>query len=289
MVGFVVILTGLLAAAPPAPPLCKGRITDGYDPSQDRLPSRRASLEVQAAYAALCPDADCGRGILRQNPTVGMNALTFVSGIDQGQRTQVKIVYAPNFLNTLSKKFGAGASFGVLAHEVGHHLTATKGWRNKLDSAWDEELRADYLAGCALARAGRPPDDLEHALLALASVATDTHPSSKHRNPVVRKGYDDCRRLQDAHDAKASDKGFGLGTLNRRSSRSLGCFSYFYRTAGEVNRKGPVVAKRLRSRSFSDLASCEATRTKLTEARLVLSEPCVCLEASRASPSVADP
>lgn len=272
----VALVAALLAGAPPAPPLCKGRLTAGYDPSQDRLPSRRASLEVQAAYTVLCPAGDCGRGLLRQNPTVGMNALTFVSGIDQGQNTQVKIVYAPEFLNTLSKKFGAGASFGVLAHEVGHHLTATKGWRNQLDSSWDEELRADYLAGCALARAGRPTDDLENALRALASVATETHPSSQHRNPVVRKGYEDCKRVQDAEDARRSDEGFGLGTLIRKSSRQEGCYSYFYRSAEEVNRRGPIAARRARSRSFADRASCEDTRRRLTDARLVISEPCTC-------------
>lgn len=271
-----VLLAAGVLGAPPAPPLCKGRLTAGYDPSQDRLPSRRASLEVQAAYAVLCPAGDCGSGILRQNPTVGMNALTFVSGIDQGQHTQVKIVYAPDFLNTLSKKFGAGASFGVLAHEVGHHLTATKGWRSRLDSSWDEELRADYLAGCALARAGRPPDDLENALKALASVATETHPSSTHRNPVVRKGYGDCRRVQDQEDARRSDEGFGFGALIRQRSRSQGCFSYFYRTAEEVNRRGPIAARRQRSRSFADRESCEAVRHRLTEARAILSEPCAC-------------
>lgn len=279
MLGLLSILSAgaLVLAAPPAPPLCKGRLTEGYDPSQDRLPSRRASLEVQTAYSVLCPGRDCGSGLLRQNPTVGMNALTFVSAIDRGQHTQVKIVYAPNFLNTLSKKFGAGASFGVLAHEVGHHLTATKGWRNKLDSSWDEELRADYLAGCALARAGRPPDDLENALRALASVATETHPSSQHRNPVVRKGYDDCKRVQDAEDAAQSDRGFGLGTSLRRRSRAEGCYSYFYRSAEEVNRKGPIAARRLRSRSFAEQSTCEATRLRLTQARLVISEPCACL------------
>lgn len=154
------------------PPLCRGRVVStGYDVRRDKTPSTRAVAEIQAAYQALCPTQDCGQGQIFENPTIGNNAATWVFGLNQGSETRAKIVYSRQFLNALNDSFGPGASFGVLAHEVGHHLTAALALRKSGESNWNEELRADYLAGCALGRSGHPPDAMENALRALASVA----------------------------------------------------------------------------------------------------------------------
>lgn len=270
-----ILVASLLIALPP--PICRGKVYDRYDPALDKTPTDRAIAEVKTAYEVLCPKHDCGSGTLYQNFTVGMNALTWVSGIRDGQQTRAKIVYGPEFLDALAKSFGAGASFGVLAHEVGHHLTAALSMRKPMESSWDEELRADYLAGCALGASGHPPDALENALRALASVASSSHPSFQLRNPVIRKGYEECSKTRIEMDRKKPDKGFGVGVRVKKDSRSTGCWSYFYREPEEVARIGPIAAKRHRSRSFETQESCERARDRTKKRGATAQEPCSCL------------
>lgn len=253
------------------PPLCRGRTVGTYDPNQDRAPSSRAVAEVQAAYDALCPQKNCGTGEVFENPTIGNNAVTWVSGIRDKHRTRAKIVYSARFLDGLAKSFGSGASFGVLAHEVGHHLTAALSLRRYFESSWNEELRADYLAGCALGRAGRTSHELENALRALAATASPTHPSFRDRVPVVRKGFNDCRKQAEAvHRGK---KPFGLGALLKKSEG--GC-RYHYRLRSDIDRVGPIVARRRVSEAFADADECESHRTRMTEAESRVTEECVC-------------
>ena len=270
-VAILAALGGLPVALPP--PLCRGRAVGAYDPKQNVAPSPRALAEIQAAYDALCPLKNCGDGQIFENPTMGMNAATWVSGLNQGPRTQVQIVYSKRFLNALSDSFGPGASFGVLAHEVGHHLTAALGMRSPGESNWNEELRADYMAGCALGRAGRTSAELENALRALASVATKSHPSFAQRVPVVRKGFNECRAQAD----KASElrRPFGLGgVLNE--TKTAGCWRYWYRLSDDIGRVGPVAAPRRRTRGFDSERACEAHRKRMTDARSRDTEPCSC-------------
>ena len=254
------------------PPICRGRVVSAYDPRLDRMPSARALAEVRTAYDALCPKRACGTGELRENATIGNNAATWVSGIRDGQATRAKIVYSKRFLNALASQFGAGASFGVLAHEVGHHLTAALSLRAPFESSWNEELRADYLAGCALGRAGRSSDELENALRALASVATRSHPSFAERIPVVRKGYHDCR--QSAAQAERARPAFGLGSL--LSNDAAGCWSYGYRLEEERRRVGPLAAARRSAGPFETETACEAHRRAAEENWERKTERCVC-------------
>lgn len=266
-------LTLLLVQIPP--PLCRGKSVGQYDPAQDTSPSARAVGEVQAAYEALCPKNNCGTGVLYKNPTIGNNAVTWVSGVRDGAQTRAKIVYSSQFLDALAASFGPGASFGVLAHEVGHHLTAALSLRQQFDSSWDEELRADYLAGCALGRSGHPPDALENALRALASTASPTHPSFAHRTPVVRKGYDDCRGQADAFSK--SKPAFGLGSVLKKKNESPeGCWSYWFRLTQEMNHVGPLAARRRRSRHFASKSQCEKARRDMTESKSRATEECTC-------------
>lgn len=270
-VALIAALGGLSVSLPP--PLCRGRAVGAYDPRQDAAPSPRAQAEIQAAYDALCPLKNCGNGQIFENPTMGMNAATWVSGLGQGPQTQVRIVYSKRFLNALSDSFGAGASFGVLAHEVGHHLTAALGMRAQGESNWNEELRADYMAGCALGRSGRTPEELENALRALASVSTSSHPSFSQRVPVVRKGFDECR--DQANKAAELRRPFGLGGLVN-GDRHEGCWHYWYRLLDDINRVGPVAAPRRRTRGFAEQAACEQHRKRMTEAASRDTEACSC-------------
>ena len=267
-------LVALMGQVPP--PLCRGRDVGGYQPAHDAPAMPRAVAEVMAAYEALCPAKTCGRGVVLRNDTIGMNAVTWVSGVRDGPATQAKIVYSPRFLAMLAERFGDGASFGVLAHEVGHVLTAAKSLRSSFDHAWDEELRADYLAGCALGRAGRPPSEMEHALQALAASASPTHPAFDRRNPVVRKGYLDCKAQQDSLDeVQKHAPRFGLGAVVEGEGK--GCWTYYYRAAEDVERLGPVAATRRRSPRYGTEGACAAARAGKVDARERVAEPCKCL------------
>lgn len=269
------ILTVLVSLPPLSPPVCRGKTFDGYDPRQDRAPGARAVAEIQTAYDVLCPSKQCGTGEVFENPTIGNNAMTWVSGLRDGARTHAKIVYSAQFLDGVAGRFGAGASFGVLAHEVGHHLTAALALRkmNRFESSWDEELRADYLAGCALSRSGHSPDDLERALRALAAVATPSHPAFGMRTAVVRKGYSECLR---APAPAKNAQTFGLGAALRARGKKKGCWGYWFRDPAEVARVGPIAAPRSRSRSFSDGAECERQRRRFDPGALQNSESCTC-------------
>lgn len=268
------LLTAAIVAMPP--PVCRGKIAGGYDPRFDETPSTRAIAEIQAAYDALCPERNCGSGVIYKNETIGNNAVTWVSGLRDGEATSARIVYSSRFLDALAAQFGDGASFGVLAHEVGHHVTAAKAMRGQMDHAWDEELRADYLAGCALGRSGRSPTELEHALRALAAVATDTHPPFVKRNPIVRKGYDDCKKHQDKFDALPEQKRFGIGAAIKAKAPPAGCWRYFYRAAEEIEQVGPVAAPRRRSDHYANERVCEAARGAAERAKTRITEPCTC-------------
>lgn len=263
------LLAWLVAAALPiTPPACKGRVAQGYDPRRDEAPSPRALAEVQSAYDVLCPERTCGDGSLHANPTAGNNAYTFVNRIDGGTGFRARIVYGRAFLDGLDRRFGPGASFGVLAHEVGHHLTAAKALRKKMDSGWDEELRADWLAGCALGRSGQSLEALESALKALASVATQTHPDFRSRIPVVRQGYGECS--PQAVLAFEMRPPFGLSSLRPAGK---GCYRYAYRLQQEIGRLGPLGPRLRFSDRFADRARCEAARQDRSDRR---SSPCEC-------------
>ncbi len=278
-----VMLVGVLVALPP--PLCRGK-TGRYDPRQNKTVSTRAGAEIHAAYDALCPvlphvsdifrgtEVQCPRAEVYENDGIGHNALTWVDG-SIGKYSDAMIVYSAEFLNTLNSQFGPGASFGVLAHEVGHHLTAIGGMRQQFESSWNEELRADWFAGCAIGRSGRSSAELEAALRALASVATQSHPSFQQRGPAVRKGFNECVQLQEKIDAAEAKKkpAFGIGSMLRAKSGKGGCWGYWYRSAADVNRLGPVAAKRRRSRDFKSRKACDRHRKKSGDT----TEACKCL------------
>lgn len=268
----VALLLGWAAAipgVPVSPPACEGRATAGYDPARDAEPSLRALAEVQAAYDALCPTRDCGQGDLFSNPTAGNNAYTWILAEREGAATRAKIVYGRRFMDALNARFGPGASFGVLAHEVGHHLTAALSLRRRLEPAWNEELRADFLAGCALGRLGRGSKALENALRALASVATASHPSFRERVPVMRKGWSSCRKEGYAGAPVP------LGLSRHVPESRTGCWRYRYRLRAAERRLGPIGAPLRRTRGFESRESCEAHRDERSAERHA--EACACV------------
>lgn len=155
-----------------------------YNPNYDQQPSPRALSELNTIYSALCPNG-CGRYILASNPSAP-NALA--AAIAPGQS---KIVYNPNFINQVANQFGGGATFGILAHEFGHHIDfhTTPLWMN---NSWSRELKADAWAGCALARVGGSTQQIENSLKAIAAYPSPSHPGWQQRHQAVRTGFINC-------------------------------------------------------------------------------------------------
>jgi hypothetical protein len=155
-----------------------------YNSLYDQPPSQRASSELNTIYRILCPTG-CGNYLLVQNQTVP-NAMAAVIGSGQS-----KIVYNPSFLTKISQQFGGGATFGILAHEFGHHIDfhTTPSWMN---NSWSRELKADAWAGCALARLGGSTNQIENSLTAIAAYPSASHPGWQQRHQALRTGFVNC-------------------------------------------------------------------------------------------------
>jgi len=156
----------------------------GYNPMLDGQPTQAAFSQMSFVLTLLCPTG-CGNISLVRNPTVGGAVCEVATpGLS-------KIAYDPGFMNTVVAQFGPGATFGIFAHELGHHLDfmLNAAW---MDHAWGRELRADAWAGCAMARAGLSGTESDGALQAIAAYPSPSHPGWPDRVVAVRTGYIGC-------------------------------------------------------------------------------------------------
>lgn len=102
------------------------------------------------------------------------------------------IVYDERFFRQ-EKGYSDWAGIGLLAHEVGHHLSG-----HTIDGAgsrWDRELEADHFAGRAVFWLG---GSLEEALLfwkGLSKSGSETHPPRDLRMEAVDAGWRQARIL----------------------------------------------------------------------------------------------
>lgn len=154
-----------------------------YSPAMDRPPTHTALAEGRRMHRLLCND--CGSIMLVQNPTVTNAMLMSVRpGVS-------KLSYNPHFMNQVLAQYGNGATIGIIAHEIGHHVDFMQpaAW---YDRSWGKELRADALAGCALARARIDPTQLKNALRAIAAFPSPSHPGWPMRERAVMQGYQQC-------------------------------------------------------------------------------------------------
>ena len=184
-----VALSMILAGSVHAQLMCSlgaGPAQQPYNPLYDQAPSPRADQELRRVYSVLCPPPyGCGYYLLVSNPTT-QNAMAMTIGPGQS-----KIAYQPDFMDRIAQQHGGGATFGILAHEFGHHIDfhTTPPWMN---NSWSRELKADAWAGCALARTGIGTGQIENALRAIAASPSPSHPPWPQRNQAVRTGFVSC-------------------------------------------------------------------------------------------------
>ena len=183
------IAAAAAAALAPAPAqaqvLCALGPAALYDPLADMPASASAQAELKKVKALLCPKG-CGKVLLIANATAP-NSATVSDGAGAS-----KITYNPAFVGNVQKTYGPAGTFGLVAHQLGHHLD-TAGTRPPwMKETWDSELRADAWAGCAMAKAELRPSGLQAVLLALSTYPSAHHPAWAARRAVITEGFTRC-------------------------------------------------------------------------------------------------
>ncbi|HEY4184375.1 MAG TPA: hypothetical protein VGP07_04865 [Polyangia bacterium] len=162
-----------------------GPTTANYVPLVDQPASALTARETKRLFTLLCPKS-CGQIGVFKNQTAP-NALTVSVGNHMS-----KIAYNPAFLDGAVKSYGPGASLGILAHEIGHHVDSIVPPPPWINADWGNELRADAWAGCALARLGGKPAEVKGALQAIALAPSSAHPAWSVRAAALQKGFSGC-------------------------------------------------------------------------------------------------
>ncbi|WP_188860319.1 hypothetical protein [Marinobacterium nitratireducens] len=231
--------------------MCSLGVSPGqqYNPNYDQRPGQRASSELDTIYRALCPTG-CGRYFLTSNHSTP-NAMA--QAIAPGES---KIAYNPDFMNDIANRYGGGATFGILAHEFGHHIDfhSTPAWMN---NSWSRELKADAWAGCALARVGGSTQQIENSLRAIAAYPAPTHPGWQQRHHAVRTGFTNCGgnwssrfdfterqpRISQPPPAYACQTGFGVCRLGQVLPAGASCSCPVFDAWGRLVRQDPGLAR----------------------------------------------
>lgn len=100
--------------------------------------------DVRANVAELC-EPHCGEVLLESSEeTKTAESQRIANGIS-------RISYNDRFITNVLSAYGGSVVFAIVAHEYGHHLDYIS-----YGSDWTREVRADGLAGCALARRRDP-------------------------------------------------------------------------------------------------------------------------------------
>lgn len=98
------------------------------------------------------------------------------------------IIYNPVFMNRIKNSTNDWSAFGILAHEVGHHLS---GHSLRIGGSRPElEIEADRFSGFILQKLGASLDQATAAINLLSnSEGSATHPSKFLRISAIREGW----------------------------------------------------------------------------------------------------
>ena len=116
--------------------LCALGSTTSFEAMADMPAGADAQGDIKRLKGLLCPKG-CGKLFVFANPTAPQSA-TATDGHGAS-----KIVYSPAFVAEVRKSYGPLGSFGLFAHQLGHHLDAIGNRPAWMKGAWDGELRAD--------------------------------------------------------------------------------------------------------------------------------------------------
>lgn len=179
----LVLLLPVIAAAEVLCTLGPGAAA--YNASSDGQPTPDALAELRRLDMALQPVCSprCPQIVLLRNPTAA-NAMLIATN------DSAKIVYAPQFFQSLYDSYGDGAVIGVLAHEFGHALDELN--PGKFGKGPTPELRADAWAGCTLARTQLTLPGLAEGLSGVIKYPTAGNSDPGLRIVALRVGFTQC-------------------------------------------------------------------------------------------------
>jgi formylglycine-generating enzyme required for sulfatase activity len=145
-----------------------------------------ADPQAQQIVAEICSALGIQQNFQLQSADV-KNAL---ASVRDGQRY---ILYNTDFLKEFqSDARSKWAAYGVLAHEIGHHLNFHDFNENNPERRKELELQADGFAGSALRLLGATKDEAKSAVSNLVNkIETATHPPPSARNLAVVNGWNE--------------------------------------------------------------------------------------------------
>ncbi len=143
---------------------------------------------VQRIMETMCPSRNCGRVQVVSNQRERQAASARTDGMGL-----TILSYSPQSMNTVVRQFGPNAILGIMAHEIGHHFDFNGSpWAARMRTVSDRELRADWFAGCTLARMRAESGSLSRALQAMGRFPTHGYPHGHQRVTAVQQGYAQC-------------------------------------------------------------------------------------------------
>ncbi|MEZ4226585.1 MAG: hypothetical protein R3B13_36900 [Polyangiaceae bacterium] len=151
---------------------------------------RRALVRAQLALSPVCR-RHCGTTRLIRDDAMQ------AAGEMRPRRNYTLLAVNPPAAESWRFAFGHDAPLLVVAHEYGHHLD----YVNRLGGVssgdpWRQELMADVIAGCVLARAGVPRRNVIRGSRRVAHLAFDHYWERPHGADMVAaldSGYRRCR------------------------------------------------------------------------------------------------
>ena len=149
-----------------------------------------ADPQVQKIVGDICRVIGIAQGFQLQSAEV-KNALAC-------ERDGVRfILYNTEFLRDIQMDARTKwAAYGVLAHEIGHHVNGHHFEEKKSERRKEMELEADRFAGSALRLLGATKDEAKAAVFSLLNEGeTSTHPPKTARNLAVVNGWNDRNQM----------------------------------------------------------------------------------------------
>jgi hypothetical protein len=183
--------------------VCFGQTTSKYAMHIDRSCSFDVDIVDETVYS-FASDAAADKALSRIMKLTGLpanfelksasvpNACAVVKCDDHGSCKRF-IFYSQEFMENIKSETRTNyAELGVLAHEIGHHLSGHT--LNNSGSRYDTELEADKFAGFMLFKLGASINESVQSFSNLPTRGSSTHPPRSARIAALKSGWYDAKR-----------------------------------------------------------------------------------------------
>lgn len=156
-----------------------------------------ANILFQSKRLRLQPTPPLTNAFNRVGQLLGVHNVSLKSSLEQNGFWAVRhdIYFNPAWTLDVLRRHCRNSScanailHGVVAHEFGHVLFGDSGYGPRCDLNHHSELRADAVAGWALANLGFEASHFDMLLQELAAEVTCTHPQATARSTALWDGY----------------------------------------------------------------------------------------------------